>query len=118
MGRRQALACGRSEATSQLGERYNGIVEVVGSIPSGSTIKTLGEARGFCPFWGNKVSVLEVLAAARATPDISSFFRPGFMWRSTEVGPIYLDLEIGRDVGCPYLGRIRASVALISIPDI
>ncbi len=32
-------------AVAQLGERYNGIVEVVGSIPSGSTIKNKGLAR-------------------------------------------------------------------------
>ena len=30
--------CVNSGAVAQLGERYNGIVEVVGSIPSGSTI--------------------------------------------------------------------------------
>jgi len=31
--------------------RGNGIVEVVGSIPIGSTIKTPWETKGFCPFW-------------------------------------------------------------------
>tara|TARA_E500000331_G_scaffold319254_1_gene331807 strand:- start:235 stop:381 length:147 start_codon:yes stop_codon:yes gene_type:complete len=31
-------------AIAQLGERYNGIVEVVGSIPSGSTKKNKGLA--------------------------------------------------------------------------
>ncbi len=31
-------------AVAQLGERYNGIVEVVGSIPSGSTISFKGLA--------------------------------------------------------------------------
>jgi hypothetical protein len=33
--KRRKIPCG---AVAQLGERYNGIVEVVGSIPSGSTI--------------------------------------------------------------------------------
>jgi hypothetical protein len=32
-------------AIAQLGERYNGIVEVDGSIPSGSTIQIKGLAR-------------------------------------------------------------------------
>ena len=35
----------------QLGERYNGIAEVVGSIPSDPTAKTPWVAEGFCPFW-------------------------------------------------------------------
>ena len=35
-------------AIAQLGERYNGIVEVSGSIPLGSTIKTPWETKGFC----------------------------------------------------------------------
>ena len=34
----------RYGAVAQLGERYNGIVEVVGSIPSGSTITYKGLA--------------------------------------------------------------------------
>ena len=37
-------------AVAQLGERYNGIVEVVGSIPSGSTQNPLGNRR-VCHFW-------------------------------------------------------------------
>ena len=37
--------------TGRNGYLYNGIVEVVGSIPSGSTIETLRETWGFRPFW-------------------------------------------------------------------
>ena len=45
------LRRGQSGAVAQLGERYNGIVEVVSSILIGSTIKTPRETLGFCQFW-------------------------------------------------------------------
>ena len=38
----------RIDLTKFFFSQPNGIVEVVGSIPSGSTIKTLAETRGFC----------------------------------------------------------------------
>jgi hypothetical protein len=41
------MPAGPRGAVAQLGERYNGIVEVVGSIPSGSTISTPWETKGF-----------------------------------------------------------------------
>ncbi len=41
------MLAGPRGAVAQLGERYNGIVEVVGSIPSGSTIPTPWETKGF-----------------------------------------------------------------------
>ena len=41
-------------AVAQLGERLNGIQEVVGSIPSGSTIETPRETWGFRNFWGRQ----------------------------------------------------------------
>ncbi len=36
-GHDNGSGCDENGAVAQLGERYNGIVEVVGSIPSGST---------------------------------------------------------------------------------
>jgi hypothetical protein len=44
-------------AIAQLGERYNGIVEVTGSIPVGSTNKIKGLAlrcQALVVFWGDK----------------------------------------------------------------
>ena len=58
-GRSSADRCGRDGTSpwvprnggviAQLGERFNGIEEVVGSIPSGSTIRltTISSTRGF-----------------------------------------------------------------------
>jgi hypothetical protein len=62
-------------AVAQLGERYNGIVEVVGSIPSGSTISNPSGNRGVLFWAGLLFKVISPNLLARCSRQVTTAFK-------------------------------------------